>query len=78
MNRVLETRIHDVSSGVDDIAVDYLTDNVYWIDSTMLRIFVSDRLLHKYRPVVTLRGEYPVKLTVDPHGRFETRPRSSR
>ena len=65
--------MHGLSYGVDDMAVDYLTDNVYWADSHINKIFIANGDITKYNAIIDIDSRIPARLTIDPIGRFVTK-----
>ena len=55
-----------LSFGIDGIAVDWLTGNVYWIDIELLKIVVADPTLNYFTHITNINSDIPAKIAVNP------------
>lgn len=55
-----------LSFGIDGISVDWLTGNIYWIDTDLQKILVANQDFHYYTEVLTINSLVPANIAVHP------------
>ena len=68
---VTTTHLEGMGSGVEGIAYDWMTGNVYWTDSEQNWLMVSNAVFEHYAPIYHPSKETPYALVVHAMKRFE-------
>ena len=55
-----------LSYGIDGIAVDWYTGNVYWTDTYIQRIIVAESNVEYYRNIISIDSNMPARMAIHP------------
>jgi len=69
INNLTSNYTRGFSVAIDDISVDFITGNVYFVDTNLHKLLVANSNLSKHLSILDIRGRMPSKLAVDPFTR---------